>query len=150
MKVRCNTLWICHLAATSAIGLALLAGVLTAAPAPSVIGDWQGTATWFSAENGTRQLQVVVHISQGADGALAGTLGFPDMGPETVPLNAITYKQPALHFEFQFGPTGKGKGKGESGPPAKYNGTMNKDNSKITGDVDSVQAKIALVLKRVN
>jgi hypothetical protein len=125
--------------------------MLLAAPAPSVTGEWQGTATWFSAENGTRQLQVVVHISQGADGALVGTLGFPDMGPETVPLSAITYKQPALHFEFQLGAGGKGKGHGKSGGTlAKYDGAMNQDNSKITGDVDPGQGKIALVLKRVN
>jgi hypothetical protein len=128
-----------------------MVALLSAAAAPSVIGDWQGTATWFSAENGTRQLQVVVHISQAANGKFAGTLGFPDMGPDTVPLSAITYKQAALHFEFQLGAgSRKGGATGNSEEaPSKYDGTTNKDNSTITGDVMSARGKMALVLKRV-
>jgi hypothetical protein len=147
-----NWLGICRWAAAIAVGLIVMVATLSAAATPPLVGDWQGTATWFSPENGTRQLQVVVHISQAADGEFAGTLGFPDMGPDTVPLSAITYKQPALHFEFQLGAGGrKGGGKGNNGgAPSKYDGTMNKEDSTITGDVVSAQGKMALVLKRVN
>lgn len=154
MKKRYHSSWICW-PLSAAIGLAFAVGILWAGEASPVVGDWQGTATWFSPENGTRQLQVIVHISQGANGSLTGTLGFPDMGSETVPLSAITYKEPALHFEFQLGAGGgKGKGRGDSGQapakPAKYDGTMNKENSQIVGDVDPGQGKMALVLKRVH
>ena len=154
MKKRQHNFWICRRPLSAAMGLAFAVGILWAGEVSPVIGDWQGTATWFSPENGTRQLQVIVHISQDAKGALAGTLGFPDMGPETVPLTTIAYKAPALHFEFQLGAGGgKGKGRGDSGgaaaKPAKYDGTMNKDNSQIVGDVDPGQGKMALVLKRV-
>jgi hypothetical protein len=141
----------CRQAATIAGGFIVMVAVLSAATAPTVIGDWQGTVTWFSSENGSRQLQVVVHISQAADGKLSGTLGFPDMGPDAVPLSAITYKQSALHFEFRVGGESRKDGsKGTStGAPSKYDGTMNKDNSTITGDVVSSHGKMALVLKRV-
>jgi hypothetical protein len=146
-----NLLWMGRQAATIAGGFIVMLAGLSAAPAPSVIGDWQGTVSWFSAENGSRQLQVVVHISQTADGTLAGTLGFPDMGPDTVSLTAVTYKQSAFHFEFQVGGGGRkggSQGTGE-GVLSKYDGTMNKDNSTITGNVVSSHGKMALVLKRV-
>jgi opacity protein-like surface antigen len=146
-----NWFWICRRAMAIAVGLTMLVAILSAATAPSVTGDWQGTATWFSAENGNRQLQVLVHISQASDGKFAGTLGFPDMGTDTVPLSAITFKEPALHFEFELGAgSGKNGGKGNNaGAASKYDGAMSKDNSTITGNVVSPQGKMALVLKRV-
>jgi hypothetical protein len=155
MKERQHSLCICRRVVRAAIGLAFVTGTASAGSAPPVVGDWQGTATWFSPENGTRQLQVVVQISQAENGSLIGTLGFPDMGTETVPLSVIAYKEPALHFEFQLGlGGGKKKGRGDSGgaaaKPAKYDGTINKDNSQIVGDVDPGQGgKMALVLKRI-
>jgi hypothetical protein len=141
----------CRQAATIAGGILLMLAVLSAATAPPVIGDWQGTVSWFSSENGSRQLQVAVHISQAPDGKLGGTFGFPDMGPDTIPLSAITYKQTALHFEFQIGGEGrKGGSKGASEDAlAKYDGTMNKDDSAITGNVVSSHGKMALVLTRL-
>ena len=141
----------CRQAAAVAVGFIVVAVVFAAAAAPSVIGDWQGTVSWFSSENGNRQLQVVVHISAAADGTFAGTLGFPDMGPDTVPLTAIMYKQSALHFEFQVGGESRKRGSKNSneGAPSKYDGTMSKDNSTIAGDVVSSHGKMALVLKRV-
>jgi hypothetical protein len=141
-------------ALTAPFSFALFAGILCAGAASPVVGDWQGTAAWFSPENGSRQLQVVIHITQSRDGSFAGTLGFPDMGPDTVPLSVITYKEPAVHFEFQLGGGKKKGGGGDSGgtpgKPAIYDGKMNKDHSQISGDVDPGQGKMALVLKRIN
>jgi hypothetical protein len=135
--------------ATLAGGFIVLVAVLSAATAPPIIGDWQGTVSWFSSESGSRQLQVVVHISQTPDGKLAGTFGFPDMGPDTVPLSAITYKPTALHFEFEVGGDGrKGGSKGASeGTLAKADSMMNKESAAITGKVVSSHGKMALVLK---
>jgi len=78
---------------------------------------------------------VVVHISESGDGVLSGTIDYPDQGTSGNKLTAITYEEPALHFECQ---------------PALvvYDGTMNKDHSVISGNWKSGGGSVSLVLKR--
>ena len=99
-------------------------------PIPTIVGDWDG-----SLNAGGNSLRVVLHVTQGKDGKLTGTLDSPDQGATGIPISSITYKEPALHFEIEkFG--------------AGYDGTMNKEQSEIKGDWKQGGGTLPLVLKR--
>jgi hypothetical protein len=76
----------------------------------------------------------VVHISAAQDGSLNGTIDYPDQDTSGILITAITYKEPTLHFEC-------------SSIQGSYDGTMNKDNSEITGTWKQ-GAGLSLILKR--
>jgi hypothetical protein len=69
------------------------------------------------------------------DGTLSGTIDYPDQDTSGILITAITYKEPTLHFE-------------SSPIQASYDGTMNKDNSEITGKWKQSGATLSLILKR--
>lgn len=114
-----------------ALGMAYAPASLWAADPPPIVGDWEGTL-----DPGAQPKQrVVVHISQAQDGSLSGTIEYPDQDTSGILITAITYKEPALHFESQPG-------------LVSYDGAMNKDNSEISGNWKKGEASVTLVLKR--
>src|SRR5579862_3379236 len=84
-------------AALMTIGLAVRNAQAGPAPAPAVVGDWNGTL-----DTGSGTMKVVVHIAQDKDAKLNATLDSPDQGAAAmgIPISLITYKDSALHFEI--------------------------------------------------
>ena len=110
----------------------LMVGLVLAATAAGIAGDWQGTLD----AGGGNTLKVVAHISQDKDGKLSGAIDSPDQGASGIAITAITYKEPDLHFEV-----GSIEG--------SYDGKMNKENSEIAGNWKQGGATLPLTLKRV-
>ena len=120
------------------LGLALTLGLcivpsrtMAADPRP-IVGDWEGTLD----PGAQPKKRIVVHISAAQDGTLSGTVDYPDQDTSGIQITAITYKEPALHFE-------------SSPSLTVYDGTLIKDNSNITGTLKQAGASLDLVLKRV-
>lgn len=102
-----------------------------AADPRSVVADWEGTL-----DPGAKPKQrIVVHITAAQDGTLGGTIDYPDQDTSGVLITAITYKDPVLHFE-------------STSNLSVYDGTLNKDNSSITGTMKQGGSSLALNLKR--
>jgi hypothetical protein len=101
-----------------------------AADTPPIVGNWEGTLD----PGAQPKKRIVVHISAGQDGILSGTIDYPDQDTSGILITAITYKEPTLHFEC-------------SAIQGSYDGTMNKDNSEITGTWKQ-GAGLNLILKR--
>ena len=97
----------------------------------SIVGDWSGTLD----PGAQPKKRIVVHITAAQDGTLSGTIDYPDQDVSGILITAITYKEPTLHFESN---TIQGL----------YDGTMNKDNSEITGTWKQGGASLNLILKR--
>ena len=113
------------------LGLGIVSALMMAADAPPIVGSWEGTLD----PGAQPKKQVLVHISAAGDGSLSGTIDYPDQDNSGILITAITYKEPTLHFE-------------SSPIQASYDGTMNKDNSQITGTWKQSGATLSLVLKR--
>jgi hypothetical protein len=111
------------------LGLGLLPSRTMASDTP-IVGNWEGTLD----PGAQPKKKIVVHISAAQDGSLSGTIDYPDQDTSGILITAITYKEPILHFES----TGTGS----------YDGTMNKDNSEITGTWKQGAAGVSLILKR--
>ena len=118
-----------------AVLLTMIASTLslgaTAGPSVSaLIGDWEGKI-----DTGNGSLRVIVHISQGAEGTLTGSLDSPDQGSTGTALDSINYKDPDLHFAIEsFG--------------SSFDGKMNRDSSEITGEWKQSGRTLPLVFKR--
>ena len=88
-----------------------------------IVGDWSGTLN----PGAQPKKRIVVHISAAQDGSLSGTIDYPDQDTSGIQLTAITYRESTLHFE--------------STPSLTvYDGTMNQDNSTITGTMKQAGA----------
>ena len=112
-------------------GLMTVSSLTTAADTLPIVGDWEG-----SLDPGAQpKKQILVHISTGQDGTLSGTIDYPDQDTSGILITAITYKEPTLHFEC-------------GAIQGSYDGTMNQDNSEITGTWKQGGAPLNLVLKR--
>ena len=119
-----------------AIAIALMLGfslvpALQAADASTIVGQWSGTLD----PGAQPKKRILVHISQEQDGTLSGTIDYPDQATSGIRITAITYKEPNLHFE-------------SSSNLAVYDGTMNKENSEISGTWKQGGAPLNLVLLR--
>jgi hypothetical protein len=112
------------------LGLGLVPARTMAADTTPIVGTWEGTLD----PGAQSKKRIVVHISAAQDGTLSGTIDYPDQDTSGILITAITYKEPTLHFES----TGVGS----------YDGTMNKDNSEITGTWKPGGAGLSLILKR--
>ena len=110
--------------------LGLVPARTMAADTTPIVGNWEGTLD----PGAQPKKKIVVHISASQDGSLSGTIDYPDQDTSGIVITAITYKAPILHFES----TGTGS----------YDGTMNKDNSEITGTWKQGAAGVSLILKR--
>jgi hypothetical protein len=127
-KARASSFALC-LGLALILGLGLLPGRTMASDTP-IVGNWEGTLD----PGAQPKKKIVVHISAAQDGSLSGTIDYPDQDTSGILITAITYKEPILHFES----TGTGS----------YDGTMNKDNSEITGTWKQGAAGVSLILKR--
>jgi hypothetical protein len=117
---------------TLMLALSMAPPPATAADAPRPIaGDWEGTLD----PGAQPKKRIVVHISAAQDGSLSGTIDYPDQDTSGIAITAITYKDPVLHFE-------------SSPNLSVYDGTMNKDNSEITGTWKQGGSGLNLSLKR--
>jgi hypothetical protein len=111
--------------------LSIVPAPTMAAEARPIVGDWEGTLD----PGAQAKKRIVVHISAAQDGTLSGTIDYPDQDTSGILITAITYKEPALHFE--------------SNPSQSvYDGTVNKDNSEITGTLKQTGTSLNLILKR--
>ena len=106
--------------------------ILSAAPAASVAGDWEG-----STETARGDLKVVLHIAAGKDGTFTGTLDSPDQGATGIPFNLITYKEPELHFEIER-------------LACSYDGKISGDGSQISGLFKQGGGSAPLAFNRVS
>jgi hypothetical protein len=113
------------------LGLGMVPPSTMAADAKPIAGDWEGTLD----PGAQAKKRIVVHISAAQDGTLSGTIDYPDQETSGSLITAITYKEPALHVE-------------SSSSQSVYDGTMNKDNSEITGTWTQAGANLNLILKR--
>ena len=117
-------------------GLILMLGlgvapIVLAAEASSIVGNWEGTLD----PGAQPKKRLLVHISSAQDGTLTGTIDYPDQGTSGILITAISYKEPTLHFE-------------SNQIQGLYDGTMNKDQSEITGSWKEAGASLNFILKR--
>lgn len=96
-----------------------------------LVGSWQGTL-----EAGNGSLRVVLHFNESKGGGFTGTLDSPDQGAAGIEMDAVTFKQPDLHFDI-----------GRIG--SKYDGKMDKSDSEITGQWQQGGSSLSLSFKRV-
>lgn len=114
------------------LGIVVLGSVPTVMAAdPPIVGNWEGTLD----PGAQPKKRVVVHIAAAQDGSLNGTIDYPDEGASGALITAITYKEPALHFENNSG-------------QVSYDGTMNKGNSEVAGTWRQGAASVSLTLKK--
>jgi hypothetical protein len=118
------------------LGLTLILGwgipaITIAADTSPVVGNWEGTLD----PGAQPKRRLVVHISVAQDGTLGGTVDYPDQDISGIPITAITYKEPTLHFE-------------SNQIQVLYDGTMNKAKSEITGSWKQGGPSVSLILKR--
>jgi hypothetical protein len=99
---------------------------------PPIVGNWEGTLD----PGAQPKKRIVVHITAAQDGSLSGTIDYPDESASGALITAITYKEPALHFESTSG-------------QVLYDGTMNKENSEIVGTWKQGAAALSLTLKKI-
>src|ERR1700675_3346877 len=91
--------------------LTLASSSALAADAQAIVGNWEGTLD----PGAQPKKRIVVHISAAQDGSLSGTIDYPDENSSGVMITAITYKEPALHFE-------------SNSNLGAYDGTISKDS----------------------
>jgi len=115
---------------TLMLGLAILPALMLAAD-PPIVGAWEGTLD----PGAQPKKRILVHISTESDGSLSGTIDYPDQSVSGVAITAITYQEPTLHFE-------------SGSQHAAYDGTMSKDNSKLTGTWKDGGAPLTLILQK--
>ena len=83
--------------------------------ASDVVGDWQGAI-----DTGRASLRVVIHLAQGKDGNLAGTMDSPDQNAAGIVISSVSYKDTEVRFTIdQFG--------------IGYVGKLDKDQHQIVG-----------------
>src|SRR5580658_6051787 len=125
-----------HSSLTPYVGLALMLAAslvprLAAQDPPPVVGEWTGTLN----PGGQPQKHVVVHMSAEQDGSLRGVIDYPDQDVSGVQITAITYSKSALHFESTPG-------------LCVYDGTLDKDSSRIVGVWKQGGTTLNLVFRR--
>jgi hypothetical protein len=113
-----------------AVALAAAVGSAFAGTA-TVVGDWEAAL-----DTGSGTLRVVIHISQGKDESLTGTLDSPDQGARGIAISAVNYKEPDVHLTVE-----------RIG--ASYDGKINKDNSELSGEWKQGGGSAPLTFKRV-
>jgi len=116
---------------TLTLALGMAPALTMAQDTQPIVGDWSGTLN----PGAQPKKRIVVHISAAQDGSLSGTIGYPDQDTSGIQITAITYRKSTLHFE--------------STPSLTvYDGTMNQDNSRITGTMKQAGESLNLTLKR--
>jgi hypothetical protein len=115
------------------LALAITPVLTRAADPPRIVGTWEGVLD----PGAQPKKHIVVHISADQDGSLSGTIDYPDQDVSGILITAITYKAHILHFE--------------SAPNlSSYDGTLNKDDTEITGNWKQGGTPLSLILKRTS
>jgi hypothetical protein len=129
-KPRASSFALC-LWLTLTIALSIVPAPAMAQETRPIVGDWTGTLN----PGAQPKKRIVVHISATQDGSLRGTIDYPDQDISGIEITAITDRESTLHFE--------------STPSLTvYDGTMNKDNSRIMGTLKQAGTNLNLVLDR--
>lgn len=131
MKKPGVSLFVLGVGLTLMLGLRIVPTLAMAADTQPIVANWGGTLD----PGAQPKKRIVVHITASQDGSLSGTIDYPDQDTSGILLTAITYKESTLHFE-------------SSSIQGSYDGTMNKDNSEITGTWKQGGAPLSLILKR--
>ncbi len=116
---------------TLMLGLRIVPTLAMAADTQPIVANWEGTLD----PGAQPKKRIVVHITASQDGSLSGTIDYPDQDTSGILITAITYKESTLHFET-------------SSIQGSYDGTMNTDNSEITGTWKQGGTGLSLILKR--
>ena len=116
---------------TLMLGLRIVPTLAMAADTQPIVANWEGTLD----PGAQPKKRIVVHITASQDGSLSGTIDYPDQDTSGILITAITYKESTLHFE-------------SSSIQGSYDGTMNTDNSEITGTWKQGGTGLSLILKR--
>jgi pimeloyl-ACP methyl ester carboxylesterase len=103
----------------------------SAATSQNLEGAWEG-----SLDVGAMKLRLALKVTKAADGALAAKLDSLDQGANDLPVDVITLKDGAVHFEMKQ-------------LQAVFDGTLNKEGSEIAGQFKQAGASFPLTLKRV-
>lgn len=128
-KHRASLLGFC-LGLTLVPGLGIPAITIAADNSP-IVGNWEGTLD----PGAQPKKRLLVHITAAQDGTLSGTVDYPDQDISGIPITAITYKEPTLHFE-------------SNQVQSSYDGTVNRAKLEITGSWKQGGASLSLILKR--
>jgi CubicO group peptidase (beta-lactamase class C family) len=91
-------------------------------------GHWEGAIALPAA-------QLEIHVDLKQSGGWQGTIDIPQQGAADLPLQAVRFEPPEVHFELQAGPG-----------LAVFDGKL--DGDKITGDFTQAGAKFAFSLER--
>ena len=98
----------------------------------NIEGNWEGTL-----DVGAAKLRLVLKVAKAADGSLTAKADSPDQGAADLPVDVVTFKDGALHFEMKR-------------LMASYDGTASKEGSQeIAGTFKQGGASFPLTLKRV-
>lgn len=103
----------------------------TAAAGQRLEGTWEGAL-----DVGAMKLRLALKVAKAADGALAAKLDSLDQGATDLPVDVISLKDGAVHFEMKR-------------LLAVFDGTLNKEGSEIAGQFKQGVASFPLTLKRV-
>jgi len=125
------SLFVLGVGLTLMLGLRIVPTLAMAADTQPIVANWEGTLD----PGAQPKKRIVVHITASQDGSLSGTIDYPDQDTSGILITAITYNGSTLHFE-------------SSSIQGSYDGTMNKDNSEITGTWKQGGAPLSLILKR--
>lgn len=87
----------------------------SAAPGPTVAGDWQGT---LEARGG--RLRLAIHVTKGPDGTLKASFDSLDQGAMGIPVDKATFDGGVLRLDL-------------SSIGARYEGTLGKEGTELTG-----------------
>lgn len=106
-------------------------GLIQAATAPAVVGDWQG-----SLDTGGGSLKIVIHISVGKNDNLTGTLDSPDQGVTRIGIKSVHFEAPAVDLDI---PMIRGS----------FEGKLNANKSEIAGQWKQGEISLPLTLRRL-
>ena len=99
---------------------------------PGLLGGlWEG-----SMDLGTVKLRLLLKVTTATDGTLTAKADSPDQGATDLPVDVITLKDGAVHFEMKR-------------LLVTFDGTLNKEGSQIDGQFKQGAGSYALSLKRV-
>ena len=62
----------------------------------NIEGNWEGTL-----DVGAAKLRLVLKVTKAADGSLTAKADSPDQGATDLPVDVVTFKDGALHFEMK-------------------------------------------------
>lgn len=103
----------------------------TTAAGQNLEGTWEGAL-----EIGAMKLRLALKVTKAADGALAAKLDSLDQGANDLPVDVISLKDGAVHFEMKR-------------LLVVFDGTLNKEGSEIAGQFKQGGGSSPLTLKRV-